>query len=49
MERVKELLVILCFSLAGELAHECIPLPMPASIYGLLFLLTALKTAPVSE
>ena len=44
MERVKELLVILCFSLAGELAHECIPLPVPASIYGLLFLLTALKT-----
>ena len=44
MERIKELLVILCFSLAGELAHECIPLPVPASIYGLLFLLTALKT-----
>lgn len=44
MERVKELLVILCFSLLGELAHHFIPLPVPASIYGLLFLLAALKT-----
>ncbi len=44
MERVKELLVILCFSLAGELAHQFIPLPVPASIYGLLFMLAALKT-----
>ena len=47
MARVKELCVILCFSFLGELAYRLIPLPIPAGIYGLLFLLFALKTGLV--
>lgn len=43
MDRIKELFWIFGFSLAGELAHHLIPLPVPASIYGLLGLLAALK------
>lgn len=43
MERIKELIWIFAFSLAGELAHHLLPLPVPASIYGLLGLLAALK------
>ena len=34
---------ILAFCLAGELLHALLPLPVPASIYGLLLLLLALK------
>lgn len=43
MDRIKELFWIFGFSLAGELAHHLIPLPVPSSIYGLLGLLAALK------
>lgn len=43
LERIKELFWIFGFSLAGELAHHRLPLPVPASIYGLLGLLAALK------
>lgn len=43
VERIKELIWIFAFSLAGELAHHFLPLPVPASIYGLLGLLAALK------
>lgn len=43
LERIKELFWIFGFSLAGELAHHLLPLPVPASIYGLLGLLAALK------
>ena len=43
LERIKELFWIFGFSLAGELAHHLLPLPVPASIYGLLRLLPALK------
>lgn len=43
LERIKELFWIFGFSLAGELAHHLLPLPVPASNYGLLGLLAALK------
>lgn len=43
LERIKELFWIFGFSLAGEMAHHLLPLPVPASIYGLLGLLAALK------
>ena len=35
---------ILVFCLLGELLHFLLPLPVPASIYGLVLLLLALKT-----
>ncbi len=39
--------VILAFSLAGELLHLLLPLPIPAAVYGLLLLLAALLTGLV--
>ena len=33
---------ILAFCFAGEVLHAVLPLPVPASVYGLLFLLLAL-------
>ena len=42
MKYVKQLLVILLFSFAGELCHGLLDLPIPASIYGLVLLLLAL-------
>lgn len=50
MKYVRQMLVILGFSVAGELLHTWIPLPIPASIYGmvLLFGALALKAVPFS-
>lgn len=42
MKYVKQLLIILAFSLAGELLQALVPLPIPAAIYGFLLLFTAL-------
>lgn len=42
MKYLKQLLIILFFSFAGELLHYVIPLQIPASIYGLLLLFAAL-------
>lgn len=42
MKYVTQLSVILLFTFLGELAHSLIPLPIPAAIYGLVFLLAAL-------
>ena len=39
-----QLAVILLVSLIGEVLHEWIPLPFPASIYGLVLMLLALCT-----
>lgn len=39
--------IILAVSLAGELFHLLIPLPIPAAVYGLLLLLAALLTGLV--
>ncbi|MBR5509673.1 MAG: CidA/LrgA family protein [Lachnospiraceae bacterium] len=44
MKYIKQLLIILCISFMGEVLKYLIPLPVPASIYGLLLLLTALLT-----
>ncbi|MBQ9562866.1 MAG: CidA/LrgA family protein [Lachnospiraceae bacterium] len=38
---------ILAFCLLGELLHYLLPLPVPASVYGLILLLAALKTGLV--
>ena len=44
MKYLKQLLWILLFSAIGELLQALIPLPIPAAIYGLVLLLTALCT-----
>jgi holin-like protein len=41
MKYLKELAIILLFSLGGEVCHALIPLPIPASIYGMVLLLAA--------
>ena len=47
MAYVKQFCVILCFSLVGEGLHAVIPLPIPASIYGIILLFAALMTGAV--
>lgn len=44
MRYIRQFLWILLFSFAGEILKYVIPLPVPASIYGLLLLLLALLT-----
>ena len=44
MKYIKQLLIILTFSLAGELLHLLLPMPIPASVYGLILLFLALCT-----
>ena len=44
MKYIKQLLIIIGFSLAGEALAKLIPLPVPAAIYGLVLLLIALMT-----
>ena len=44
MKYLKQLLIILAFSLAGELLQTVIPLPIPAAIYGFILLFLALLT-----
>ncbi|MDY5554208.1 MAG: CidA/LrgA family protein [Blautia sp.] len=39
---MKQLLIILLISAAGEGLHKVVPLPIPASIYGLVILFLAL-------
>lgn len=43
MKYVKQLLMILGFSFLGEIMKYMIPLPVPASIYGLILLFLALE------
>lgn len=43
MKYIYQVGVILAVSLTGELLHYVIPLPVPASIYGLLLMLLCLK------
>lgn len=43
MKYVRQFLIILFFSFLGELLKYLIPLPIPASIYGLLLLFLALQ------
>ena len=42
MKYIKQFEIILAISLIGELLNCLIPLPIPASIYGMLILFTAL-------
>ena len=44
MKYVKQCLIILVISLIGELLKFMIPLPIPASIYGMVLLFTGLMT-----
>lgn len=44
MKYIKQLFVILILSFIGEVLKTVIPLPVPASIYGLILLFTALCT-----
>ena len=47
MKYLFQFLRILVFCLLGELLHFLLPLPIPASIYGLVLLLLALTTGVV--
>ena len=51
MKFVLQFLIIMVFAFVGELLHYFIPLPIPASIYGivLLFLALELKVMKVSD
>lgn len=44
MKYIYQLLIILSVTFVGELLHYFIPLPVPASIYGLLIMLLLLCT-----
>ena len=44
MKLIKEFVIILVITFLGEAAKSCIDLPIPASIYGLIFMLIALST-----
>ena len=47
MAYLKQMVIILFISFLGELLHTFIPLPVPASIYGLVLMLLALCTGAV--
>lgn len=42
MKYLKQIVIILFFTLVGEVLHQVIPFPIPAAIYGLLLLFLAL-------
>lgn len=44
MKYVKQFFIILLISFAGEICKYLLPLPIPASIYGMLILFVALMT-----
>lgn len=47
MNYLKQFIVILVFSFVGEILNRVIPLPIPASIYGIILLFIALRTGIV--
>ena len=47
MKYIKQFEIILAISLIGELMNRLIPLPIPASIYGMVILFTALCTGVI--
>lgn len=47
LEYLLQFLVILAVSLFGELLNRVVPLPIPASIYGMLILFVALCTGGI--
>ncbi|MDD3165208.1 MAG: CidA/LrgA family protein [Oscillospiraceae bacterium] len=44
MKYIKQMGIILAISFVGELLHHFLPLPIPASIYGLALMLLMLQT-----
>lgn len=44
MKYIEQFGIILVVTFFGEVLHALIPLPVPASIYGLILMLVALKT-----
>ena len=44
MKYVKQFLMIMLFTFFGEVLREVLPLPVPASIYGLVLMFVALLT-----
>jgi holin-like protein len=48
MKYIKQFSIILLISLIGEILHLLIPLPVPASIYGLVLMLLGLKTGLIT-
>ena len=44
MKFLKQFSIILFISFLGEILHTLIPLPVPASVYGLVLMLSALVT-----
>lgn len=44
MRYIKQFGIILAISFAGELLNSLVPLPIPASIYGLILMLVCLHT-----
>lgn len=44
MKYVKQFLIILLLSAMGEVLYVLLPLPIPASVYGLVLMLAALMT-----
>lgn len=49
MKYIKQLLIILTFTLAGEVLARVIPLPIPAAIYGFVLLFVALCTGALKK
>ena len=49
MKYLKQSLLILLISLAGELLHHFVDLPVPASIYGMMLLFILLETGVLKE
>lgn len=48
MKYLRQILLLLLISCLGELLHHLIPLPIPASIYGMLLLFAALSLKVIS-
>lgn len=44
MKILRQFLVILAFTFAGEVLHGLLPLPVPAAVYGLALLFAALQS-----
>lgn len=44
MKYLYEFIIIMFITLVGELIYKIVPLPIPASIYGLLIMLICLRT-----
>ena len=47
MKYIKQLSIILLISFVGEVLHSLLPLPVPASIYGLVLMFLCLMTGVV--